>query len=166
MHQEVYEEEMTQKEKAFIANLLERDSVGYFRVLRMMFVVAIVIIVIIGLVASFVKPENKLEEQFSMSNYIIASTLSLLLLLGITIYGKKKFSSKYRADLNHGLKRVIALSIQQKQYVELSQTFHFHLNYPGLNSIQVSVEDFKTFHVGDVIHVELAKYSQTYLGYF
>lgn len=166
MQQIVYEEEMTQKEKAFIANLLERDSVGYFRVLRMMFVVAIVIIVIIGLVASFVKPENKLEEQFSMSNYIMASTLSLLLLLGITIYGKKKFSGKYRADLKHGLKRVIALSIQQKQYVELSQTFHFHLNYPGLNSIQVSVEDFKTFHVGDVIHVEFAKYSQTYLGYF
>lgn len=166
MQQIVYEEEMTQKEKAFIANLLERDSVGYFRVLRMMFVVAIVIIVIIGLVASFVKPENKLEEQFSMSNYIIASTLSLLLLLGITIYGKKKFSRQYRADLKYGLKRVIALSIQQKQYVELSQTFHFHLNYPGLNSIQVSVEDFKTFHVGDVIHVEFAKYSQTYLGYF
>lgn len=166
MQQIVYEEEMTQKEKAFIANLLERDSLGYFRVLRMMFVVAIVIIVIIGLIASFVKPENKLEEQFSMSNYIIASTLSLLLLLGITIYGKKKFSGKYRADLKHGLKRVIALSIQQKQYVELSQTFHFHLNYPGLNSIQVSVEDFKTFRVGDMIHVELAKYSQTYLGYF
>ncbi|RYD95715.1 MAG: hypothetical protein EOP54_15320 [Sphingobacteriales bacterium] len=166
MQQIVYEEEMTQKEKDFIALLLERDAVGYFRVLRMMFAVAILIIVIIGLIASLVKPENKLEEQFSMSNYIIAATLSLLLLLGITIYGKKKFSGKYRADLKHGLKRVIALSIQQKQYVELSQTFHFHLNYPGLNSIQVNVADFKTFNVGDVIHVEFAKYSQTYLGYF
>lgn len=166
MQQTVYEEEMTQKEKAFIAHLLEQDSVGYFRVLRMMFVVAIIIIVIIGLIAAFVKPENKFEEQFSMSNYIIASALALLLLLSITIYGKKKFSGKYRADLKHGLKRVIALSIQQKQYVALSQTFHFHLNYPGLNSVQVSVEDFNTFHVGDVIHVELAKYSQTYLGYF
>lgn len=166
MQQNVYEEEMTYKEKEFIAQLLERDAVGYFRVLRMMFVVALSIIVIIGLIASFVKPENKLEEQFSMSNYIIASSLALLLLLGITIYGKKKFSGKYRADLKYGIKRVIGLSIQQKQYVELSQTFHFHINYPGLNSIQVSVEDFKTFHVGDMIHVEFAKYSQTYLGYF
>ncbi len=166
MQQIVYEEEMSHKEKEFIAQLLERDSVGYFRVLRMMFVVAMSSIVIIGLIASLVKPENKLEEQFSLPNYIIASTLALLLLLGITIYGKKRFSRKYRSDLKHGLKRVIALSIQQKQYVELSQTFHFHLNYPGLNSIQVSVEDFKTFHIGDVIHVEFAKYSQTYLGYF
>ncbi|OJV54626.1 MAG: hypothetical protein BGO31_06565 [Bacteroidetes bacterium 43-16] len=166
MQQTVYEEEMTHKEKAFIAQLLEQDSVGYFRVLRMMFLVAIVIIIIIGLIASFVKPENKFEEQFSLSNYIIASTISLLFLLGITIYGKKKFSRKYRADLKHGLKRVIALSIQQKQYVELSQTFHFHLNYPGLNSIEVSLEDFKTFHAGDTVHVEFAKYSQTYLGYF
>lgn len=166
MQQTVYEEEMTHKEKAFITQLLEQDSVGYFRVLRMMFLVAIVIIIIIGLIASFVKPENKFEEQFSLSNYIIASTISLLFLLGITIYGKKKFSRKYRADLKHGLKRVIALSIQQKQYVELSQTFHFHLNYPGLNSIQVNLDDFKNFHVGDTIHVEFAKYSQTYLGYF
>lgn len=166
MHPDVYEEEMTHKEKAFIARLLEQDAIGYFRVLRMMFTVAVIIIVIIGLVASFVKPENKMEEQFSLSNYIIASSLSLLLLLGITIYGKKKFSRKYRADLKYGLKRVVALSIQQKQYVELSQTFHFHLNYPGLNSIEVSVEDFKTFHAGDTVHVEFAKYSQTYLGYF
>ncbi len=166
MQQIVYEEEMTRKEMAFIARLLEQDSIGYFRVLRMMLVVAVSSIVIIGLIASLVKPENKLEEQFSLPNYIFAATLALLFLLGITIYGKKRFSRKYRADLKHGIKRVIALSIRQKQYVALSRTFHFHLNYPGLNSIQVSAADFETFRIGDMVHVEFAKYSQTYLGYF
>ncbi len=166
MHQEVREEAMTAKEKAFIDRLLQQDAIGYFRLLRLIFIVAMSVITVIGIIASFVNPANDLEKKFSIVNFIIASAIALLFLLSITIYGKKKFSSKYKADLKHGLKRVIALHIQQKQYVELSQTCHFHSNYPGLNSIQVDPDDFNNFQVGDIIHVEFAKYSQTYLGYY
>lgn len=166
MSQELNEELMTDKEIDLIAHLLEQDSVGYFKLLRLIFVVALVVIVIVGLIASNVTPADELEKKFSLGNYSIASGSALLLLLAMIIYGKKKFSTRYRLDLKHRLKRVIALRIQQKQYVELSQTCHFHLNYPGLNSIQVSPDDFMIFQVGDVIHVEFAKYSQTYLGYF
>lgn len=166
MHQEVYEEKMTEKELAFIQAQLDKDAVGYFKLLRLMFIVALIVIIVVGLVASLVRPENDLEKKFSLSSYIFSSSVAILFLLGATIYGKKKFSSKYKADLKHRIKRIFALQIQHKQYVPMTQTCHFHLNYPGLNSIQVSQEDFNNYQVGDLIHIEFAKFSQTYLGYF
>lgn len=166
MRSATYDEKMTEKELQFIASILAQESVGYFRALRLMMIVAFGITLIVVIVASVVAPKNDLEKNISISNYIIGGAIALVLLLTATIYGKKKFSSKYKADLKHGLKTIIPIRVQNKQFVAHTQTYHFHLNYPGLITIEVSSLDFNNIESGDIIHVELAKYSQTYLGYF
>lgn len=160
------EEPLSQKEIDFIENLLERDSVGYFKVMRLIILVALIVGGIIGLIATFTTPANELEQQFSIRKFIITVSFSLLLILLMLIYGKKKYSWKYKQDLKNGLKLVLLLPIQRKQYVPINQTFFFYVDEPSVKVVEVSELDFHQFEQGDLIHVEVAKYSRTYLGYF
>lgn len=161
-----YEEEMTAKERAFIQGLLEAESVGYFRTLRLIGIIGMVLVVFVGLIASLAKPENALEKKFSLPDYIFAAVCFFILVYSIAIFGKKRYSRKFKNDLKYGLKTVLAIPIQQKQFVPQTNSCHFHLNYPDLLSIEVSADDFRAFQVGDAVSVEFAKYSKTYLGYF
>lgn len=161
-----YEEPMTEREKRHIETLLEAESVGYFKTLRLIGIIGSVLVLVVGLLASLAKPENELEKKFSLPQYIFASVCFLVLVYSLAIYGKKLFSRKYKRDLKDGLKLIIGIPIQQKQFVSQNNTFHFHLNFPGLISIVVSKEDFMTFEAGEVVSVEFAKHSMTYLGYF
>ncbi|RQO31007.1 hypothetical protein DBR32_09880 [Taibaiella sp. KBW10] len=161
-----YEEEMSHKERAFIQGLLEAESVGYFRTLRLMGIIGMGLVVCVGLIASLATPANELEKKFSLPEYILAATCFFILIYGLAIFGKKRFSRKFKADLRDGLKTIIAIPIQQKQFIPQTNSCHFHLNYPGLLTIQVSPEDFRTFAIGDTVSIEFAKHSKTYLGYF
>lgn len=163
---QAYEESLTERERQYLVQLLDRDAQGWNKALKGVVWIALIIIAIVCIVTSLAEPADELEEQFSLLRFLIAAVAALLLLITIAVAAKKRFSSKFRADLKHGLKRVIPLQIQRKQFVQMSQTFHFFVNYPGLPSIEVSQADFLSFQVGDIIHVELAKYSETYLGYF
>lgn len=161
-----YEEPMTEREKQYIRSLLDAESIGYFKTLRLIGIIGAVLVVVVGLLASLAKPENELEKKFSLPQYIFASACFFILIYSLAIYGKKRFSRKYKDDLKDGRKLIIGIPIQQKQFVSQNNTFHFHLNFPGLLSIEVSQEDFMAFQAGEVVSVEFAKHSMTYLGYF
>jgi uncharacterized membrane protein len=162
----VYEEPMTEKEIKFIKSLLERDTIGYFKTMRMIVVVALSVSAVIALIATLTSPANKLEEQFSLSTFIITVVIALCLLLSMVVFGKKKFSWKYKQDLKYGKKMILLLPIQQKQFVPINQTYFFRVDEPMIKLVEVSQDDFLQYEKGDLFHIEIAMYSHTYLGYY
>lgn len=166
MNLEYYEEKLTNKEKEYIASLLEKDSIGYFKVLRMIFLIVAIFVVIVWVVTTFSEPQDELEEAFTFLPFLLASFITMVLIMAITIYAKKRFSWKFKRDLRKGLKVIYPAVIQRKQYMASHQACYFYIICPGISTLNVTGEDFQLFNEGDIIHVEVAKYSKTYLGYF
>ncbi|HRP90610.1 MAG TPA: hypothetical protein PKX92_11295 [Edaphocola sp.] len=162
----ISEEPMIEEERAYIRSFITKHNKGYFKFFGLVILVFIPMAVIIGVVGTLSPPETPLDKPFDVKEYIIIALLVLMLILGLTVFGAKRFSSVYKKDLRNNIKIILAIDIKDKQYVSLNNTYHFQLYYKYVKSIEVSQEDYYLFEIGDLIHVEIAKYSKTYLSYF
>ena len=166
MAPEAYEETLSRKEREHIQELLDRESTGYFKTLRLIGIIGAVLVLIVGLVATMATPDKETERPISLSDYVIASLVFFLLIFFMAIAGKKFISRKYRHDLKSSSKIVVPSRINRKQFIASNNSYYFHVDNADKLSIEVLPQHFAQYEVGDYVNVELARFSKTYLGYF
>ena len=166
-------EPMREEELAFLKKKKERQQSLFSRAVRTLTVLCIIIPILVGIIMESLKDPvpNPYVSQTEIADipryYYFIGMAALLALVGLGSYlSYVRTLKKLVLDLKERTKMVEKTEIVRKQFMALTQTYHFYIQSPVRLSIEVSAPDFEKYQVGDEINIEYSSHALEYFGYF
>lgn len=158
----IYTDTMTDEELQFLIRKDEKETVLFYRVVRVLMVICFVI----PFIVAWVRAAKGDEKPFEYGYYFLG-VLFLMTFLGVVLFAAyKNVMEKLKLDIKRKIKIVERTKIVRKQFVRQNNTFFFYLDSPNKLSIEVAERDYRMFNDGDELNIEYSKYSKFYFGYF
>ena len=170
-----YEEPMNESELSFLKKKEEKERRIFFRTVRNLSVLFIIIPCCLGIIMESITRRNatpaiaalREKEDPHVYLYYFLGMVFLLLLVGVgSFVSYNRTLKRLLKDIRSGKKTVEQTTVSRKQFIESNNTYHFYLNSTFRLSIEVSKEDYENYAEGDEINIEYSSFSRNYFGYF
>jgi|GEM_PF-314579 len=171
----IYQEPMTFSELSFLREKEQKERRTFFRTVRNMAVLMIIIPACGGILIESISRSNDTpelarwrarEEPYPYLYYLTGMGFLLLLLLVASYISYNRTLKQLLKDIRSGYKTIEKTEIDRKQFIAANRTYHFYLKSTFRLSIEVSKEDFELYREGDEINIEYSTRSRIYFGYF
>jgi hypothetical protein len=167
------QEPMREEELAFLKKKKDRQQSLFSRAVRTLVILCIVMPMLVGLIMESLQyPELQQHaaetEMIDVPRYYyLIGMAALLVLVGLGSYWSYvRTLRKLVLDLREQTKMVEKTEIVRKQFMTLTQTYHFYIQSAVRLSIEVNALDFEKYQVGDEINIEYSSHALEYFGYF
>lgn len=158
-------------ELAFIQQKLHKERHAFWRVLRGLTVLGLMIpMLTLFLLKTMPREEewqDKLREtHFPDYYFLIVAGILLIIIFVAGYYSYWSTIRRMVLDVKGRQKIIERTAILRKVYMPQTKTFHFYLNSSKKLSIEVKSSDYSYYQEGDEINIEYSQYAAEYLGYF
>jgi len=157
-----YKKQLTKEELDFLKKKESSDKQVLWRAARGLLILCFVCPFFVAWIRALLGAEN----PFSLFYYFLA-VFFLMFLSGIGLYWSyTQHLQKIQKDIASGTKTVEKTLITRKQFMPTAGTYHVYTESPVKISIEVTEEDYRSFHPGDTVFITYSTHSLQYFGYF
>lgn len=170
-------EELDEEQFNHIHNLYVRDNRELIKNWKKTCIgICILICLLTGLImlVSYLNPIEEVDKHLvepldptTIFQMGVVSLIAILLFASLAFYTAYfKSLRKLKLDTIERLKVIECTKILEKKYLPHNNSYHFTLLSPTQRSLEVEVNEYQLYNIGDEINIEYAKNSKIPLGYY
>lgn len=149
-------------EAEFVMKRYDEASKEYMRLMNLTLISAGLMPVLVALL--FWLSSAEIDRVVQVFIVLFISLLAFFIVVAVIFYFQQVYN-KYKDSVAQ-TKTVESCIILEKRTVAINLTYHFYLDSRVNNSIEVSVEVYDRYAIGDEINIEYTTHDKMYIGYF
>lgn len=171
-----YLDDMNHDEVAFLARRLKNEKRKFGKSYKVTFFLSLAVVIMIAIlmyVMHLLDPKQPDEDQVKEITPALILEIAGISFLGIFAVFSTVFMGLYyqsifllSKDIRRKIKIVEQANIVDKKYMPHNDTYHLILDSPKRYTMEVDRDFYHSYHIGDEVNLEYARFTKIDFGYF